>query len=1077
MPHWQFTDEKPKSTGKIEILNSKSDIKQISGRRQSESIFFLPPRGSGPGGPRKSKAFKHSAVRPPLAETERANSIHAILDPKSSFVAAVSASCCNSPPSLLAGEKLEARWRVALLSMVRKNHNVRRDAASDQDKIGPIQIPNSAHICKSPNNVLIRSLNFNASGHAPYRSQWCARAFSAAVAVGIWVSAESVGGLPLETSEGGPLFSSPINLTDELRLPPVDAPDSAFLYESGAGAQPSFAFESITGNSDYQSGTDFAAASQPLVAFESSQATPPGDSSEVNPVETPDPNAVVPYLLPVKPFPPRFSGLSSASGIASESEDFDELFPPPAEENPLRYAFFGPQSDNVQIENCQHFDAFLVSPLPSSLASRFKDFVQKEAGQEDGTPFLHHIHGQAALDPANREENPRLIVEGGKVTPLWSENADDNPVFRMDEGTATLIRLVAPIRSAYDEMASMLLMPIINVNMAYGDGLLLSYKVSGSEGKLVDHQHQDGIHRPVAELDVVYKSCFSVGGDSSEPITVRAELRLDGCEPVVLTWKVICSSSALLQGNCSNGAHFLCIVPLATEVPQGFHVAIGPLTPTANAGGSPALRDSADVPFDPRLVASPTVADIRAITSKEGDIVANGEVAQEVSSVQSTSVAFDPSQDFVELYVWCRGCKEGKLDMNIPTIAADLQVMFPLLYNYLGTSKANDKSTERGANSLVATRQSSHIALREALPGSEENVRRFVLQFQCKSEGESIVTLDFPFHAYRDIQVFFKKQCAAPAAASLRDPSCSSGTLSEDGSACCLASCGKCGGDGCEDREGGLVGCCLTHIHSSALPCSASTAPCVMTTQKNKMNREIRMALVLPKEEMSQHFNIIFAPLWLFSMSIYLLKFLLWSLVTAAVLVYMFAIYYGVHVLKEPFSVAIAPSSSQFLNALFLLGGHVGHLYKTRGGMLFGDDGFHSYTPFEERAPGNARKLSSANDPFYSITRWRSNEDGPSFIRLTSFNGNLSKDESGHMSEGLQPMEFCDVEAGKPEFKRRDAAEDKVLWDGIQEGLHSDYWDEYATGMLVGTEEYKGGSNNRGQGEYEEFCEPKGQKL
>ena len=79
-------------------------------------------------------------------------------------------------------------------------------------------------------------------------------------------------------------------------------------------------------------------------------------------------------------------------------------------------------------------------------------------------------------------------------------------------------------------------------------GLLLSYKVSGEEGRQADHQHQDETHRPVAELHVVYKSCFAVEGNSSDPISVRAELRFSGCEPVVLMWKVICSPGALLQG-------------------------------------------------------------------------------------------------------------------------------------------------------------------------------------------------------------------------------------------------------------------------------------------------------------------------------------------------------------------------------------------------------------------------------------------------------------------------------------------------------------------------------------------------
>lgn len=66
--------------------------------------------------------------------------------------------------------------------------------------------------------------------------------------------------------------------------------------------------------------------------------------------------------------------------------------------------------------------------------------------------------------------------------------------------------------------------------------------------------------------------------------------------------------------------------------------------------------------------------------------------------------------------------------------AADLQVVYPLLYNFVGSSKREETETEQ-AVSLVASRPSSHVVLKEALPGSEENVRRLVVQFQCKSEG------------------------------------------------------------------------------------------------------------------------------------------------------------------------------------------------------------------------------------------------------------------------------------------------------------------------------------------------------
>lgn len=66
--------------------------------------------------------------------------------------------------------------------------------------------------------------------------------------------------------------------------------------------------------------------------------------------------------------------------------------------------------------------------------------------------------------------------------------------------------------------------------------------------------------------------------------------------------------------------------------------------------------------------------------------------------------------------------------------AADLQVMYPLLYNFVGSSKREETETEQPV-SLVASRPTSHVVLKEALPGSEESVRRLVVQFQCKSEG------------------------------------------------------------------------------------------------------------------------------------------------------------------------------------------------------------------------------------------------------------------------------------------------------------------------------------------------------
>merc|ERR1712060_633317 len=46
------------------------------------------------------------------------------------------------------------------------------------------------------------------------------------------------------------------------------------------------------------------------------------------------------------------------------------------------------------------------------------------------------------------------------------------------------------------------------------------------------------------------------------------------------------------------------------------------------------------------------------------------------------------------------------------------------------------------------------------------------------------------------------------------------------GTACCKASCGKCGGPGCEKRRGGGAGCCQGVINKSDKICGLNKAPC-----------------------------------------------------------------------------------------------------------------------------------------------------------------------------------------------------------------------------------------------------------
>ena len=52
------------------------------------------------------------------------------------------------------------------------------------------------------------------------------------------------------------------------------------------------------------------------------------------------------------------------------------------------------------------------------------------------------------------------------------------------------------------------------------------------------------------------------------------------------------------------------------------------------------------------------------------------------------------------------------------------------------------------------------------------------------------------------------------------------GLLSADGSVCCAASCGMCGGGECDRRAGGARACCKAAIKRSSRCCNTKVAPC-----------------------------------------------------------------------------------------------------------------------------------------------------------------------------------------------------------------------------------------------------------
>lgn len=77
-----------------------------------------------------------------------------------------------------------------------------------------------------------------------------------------------------------------------------------------------------------------------------------------------------------------------------------------------------------------------------------------------------------------------------------------------------------------------------------------------------------------------------------------------------------------------------------------------------------------------------------------------------------------------------------------------------------------------------------------------------------------------PYSAYED-EIFY--QANTNVRAFLKCPEGS--TPSEDGSICCVGSCGTCGGYGCDLRPGGSKGCCMGVITASGVVCGEP--PCV----------------------------------------------------------------------------------------------------------------------------------------------------------------------------------------------------------------------------------------------------------
>lgn len=273
-----------------------------------------------------------------------------------------------------------------------------------------------------------------------------ARVFRAALVVALWASPKLADGLSSGSSEETVSSDVPVRADEEFYLTTEVEKASPPLYGSNESSEPQFASGNVVSENVSQGGSDLKDTQQQSANDESLQIGSEDVLTTPVPMTTRGLDEIVPFLLPMQPYAPRFSGINGLTEPSSEPgrSDSSSSISPHVTFSP--FAFYGPQSDELQVDNCQHFDAFLVSPLPSSVASKFSDFVKKEEAQADGMPYLHHIHGRPSDDPADGEENPRLVVEGGKVTPLWSEYTEGEITFRLSRRLANAGRLLSNVR-------------------------------------------------------------------------------------------------------------------------------------------------------------------------------------------------------------------------------------------------------------------------------------------------------------------------------------------------------------------------------------------------------------------------------------------------------------------------------------------------------------------------------------------------------------------------------------------------------------------------------------------------------
>ncbi|KEP60923.1 UNVERIFIED_CONTAM: hypothetical protein HHA_321690 [Hammondia hammondi] len=722
---------------------------------------------------------------------------------------------------------------------------------------------------------------------------------------------------------------------------------------------------------------------------------PPGGSDVLQALESASMANYAHINGPLLPSPTPSGGLPSSlsSPPSSRSSSLPPRSPGHAVQVPRSLAastlaaapgFVGRQSHHVKVEKCSGLDVFLVSNLPNDLAARYPAFAVREATEGHGLPVLHHVHleepasdnpDNAAVEKKRKDgqvdrdvaANPRLVVEHAQVTPLWNVTEPGNreglPVIRIAEGAASVFRMSAPVVGLGDMLSALLEMPVMHVEIHADYSVALSYRLNAAEGREIFHSHVDPKHRPIADLDIQYLKCRDPQADELEvgleeakkhALMVNVTVSTHACTPVSFFWKVVCAGNDRHLQPPAHGLHIGTTRPAQIKLGQDRD-----FDDTASGdGASSGLLDEA------------RRHRLKLMTQLEGDLVADGVSTPGCADVRRPQVLIPRDKTSMDFFVWCKKCDSGHVTLQLPSIAADLDVMYPVVHHFHSVNSREERDRDASTPGIISP---SHVTVVDVKEGQEDrDVHHFRIDFNCKAEGDSIVALEFLLHGFKAIQVFIRKHCEATVEAALKDPVCATGVASPDGTACCASKCGVCGGDQCHERPGSVDECCVTYIHARRRMCAFNAPPCVLRSFNEDAVVHAPAALQVSQQARGPSFFV--------SSLLQFVFFAFWLLLCGALLflllLYLYTVLHRLVVLRLPVSVALFPSLSQLIQTAFLGFGALRHLYLSKLQAMTSKR--HAYTSFDE--PSSSAPSSWM--PKFSI--FQATTQSPQFIPLSS---------------------------------------------------------------------------------------------